>query len=68
MTYQRRLPVHPLISEFWRLQRNNYYFWACISTATMSRDIYSLYTSLRTFGRMHLLILIHTFLCWSVVQ
>lgn len=26
----------------------------------MSRDIYSLYTSIRIFGRMHLLILIQT--------
>lgn len=68
MTYRRKPPVHPLISEFWRLQRNNYYFCAWISTATMSREIYSLCTSLRTFGRMHLLILIRTFLCWLVVQ
>lgn len=68
MTCQQKPPLHPLISEFWRLQRNNCYFCACISTATMSRDIYSLYTCLGTFWRMHLLILIQTFLCWFVVQ
>lgn len=26
MTYQRKPRVHSLIAEFWRLQRNNYYF------------------------------------------